>query len=111
MGARVPAPLLPHPARSQESQGGNYLNHASQVIWCLYLHFRIDLRRAHAGSVFSALKIGLAFNIWEYQKAKTLLATEMLCFPFQINFYLIIWTEWNLWCWRKKICLEVWSFN
>lgn len=109
MDTQVPAPLLPHPGRCQESRRGNYLNHPSLVIWCLCLHFRIDLRQAHAGGVvhLSALETGLAFDIWEFQKAKSLLDTEMLCSSFQINFCLIIWTEWNQWCWQKKICLEV----
>lgn len=80
------------------------MNHPSQVI---RLHFTIDLRQGHAGGVISALEIGLAFDIWEFQKAKSLLDTDMLCCPFQIIFYLIIWTQWNLWCWWKKIHLEV----
>lgn len=29
----------------------------------------------------------------------------MLCFSFQINFYVVTWTEWNLWCWWKNVCL------
>lgn len=93
MDAQVPALLLPHSGRSQESQGGNQLNYPSQVIWCLCLHFGVDLRQAHTGGVFSALEIGPAFDMWEFQKAMSLLDTEMLCSSFRINFYLIIWTE------------------
>lgn len=87
-------------------KGRKQLNHSSQVTWCLCLHFRIDLRQAHAGVVFSALEIGLAFIIFQkFQKAKSLLDPEMLCFSFQINFYVVTWTEWNLWCWWKNVCL------
>lgn len=103
MDSQVPAPLLPHPGRSQETQGENQLNHPSQVSCSLCLYFKINLRRAHVGGVFSALDIDLTFSIWELQKAKSLLHTEMLSCPFQINFYLIIWTEWNLWCQWKKV--------
>lgn len=55
-------------------------------------------------SLFSALEIGLAFDIWEFQKGKSFQDTEIRCSPFQINFYLIICTEWSLWClWKKAL--------